>query len=268
MNKDLLDNQNFWKIIFLVISGLLLPILFQIIKPMLNSIKYISITDYNILNINSKGMLQLDNKTNIFSNFINHQLIIENKSNMKHAITEIDVHQIIKEETYIPDLQFDGGFYEKFQKYLLMGYNNGNIKSKLRVFEDFSDRDILHRDVSPKNILIKKYDNFNVIKVSDFGLVKLPDSQFTAVDTDIRGYFNDLSNLSIVGFYKYDKSFEYYALTKLLYFVITGRYKNINKFDYDGLEEFVNIGLNSDLSKRFNSIQHLKQEFRKIKFII
>lgn len=131
MNKDLLDNQNFWKIIFLVISGLLLPILFQIIKPMLNSIKYISITDYNILNINSKGMLQLDNKTNIFSNFINHQLTIENKSNMKHAITEIDVHQIIKEETYIPDLQFDGGFYEKFQKYLLMGYNNGNIKSKL-----------------------------------------------------------------------------------------------------------------------------------------
>lgn len=136
----------------------------------------------------------------------------------------------------------------------------------IRVFEDFSDRDILHRDVSPKNILIKKYDNFNVIKVSDFGLVKLPDSQFTAVDTDIRGYFNDLSNLSIVGFYKYDKSFEYYALTKLLYFVITGRYKNINKFDYDGLEEFVNIGLNSDLSKRFNSIQHFKEEFRKIKF--
>lgn len=131
MIKELITKQKTWEIILLVVSGILIPVILAIIKMKVNSIKYISITDHNILNIDSKGKLQYINKTKIFSNLINHQLTVENKGNMKQAITEIIISQIKKVETHIPDIQLDGGFYEKFQKYLLIGYNNGNIESKV-----------------------------------------------------------------------------------------------------------------------------------------
>ena len=42
-----------------------------------------------------------------------------------------------------------------------------------------------------KNILIKEYDDTLVVKLSDFGLVKIPDSTLTTVNTEFKGYFND-----------------------------------------------------------------------------
>ncbi|MGR1437231.1 hypothetical protein UJS69_10295, partial [Streptococcus agalactiae] len=81
MIKELITKQKTWEIILLVVSGILIPVILAIIKMKVNSIKYISITDHNILNIDSKGKLQYINKTKIFSNLINHQLTVENKGN-------------------------------------------------------------------------------------------------------------------------------------------------------------------------------------------
>lgn len=205
MNKELFNNPNFWKIIVLVISGVLSTI-FYIMKPMLNSIKYISITDHNILNINSKGRLQLVNRTNIFSNLINHQLTIDNKGNVKHAITEIIVSQIKKIETYIPDIQLDGGFYEKFQKYLLIGYNNGNIESKVKTIrlklcsveqntfcenlidELLSDDKIINSGNVESIFLIDVQKYYSIFENNK----KLSDLKITALDAngnDIQGFF-------------------------------------------------------------------------------
>ena len=56
----------------------------------------------------------------------------------------------------------------------------------LRAFDYIHSKGHLHRDISPKNILIKKYDNnVLVVKIADFGLVKIPDSSFTSSNTKV-----------------------------------------------------------------------------------
>lgn len=70
---------------------------------------------------------------------------------------------------------------------------------------------MLHRDISTKNVLIKIYDGIKVIKISDFGLVKIPWSELTKSGTEVKGYLND-PKLSIGGFKHYEMRHETYAL--------------------------------------------------------
>lgn len=118
----------------------------------------------------------------------------------------------------------------------------------------------MHRDISPKNVLLKKYQD-EVVGTADFGLVKTVDSQLTSLETEVRGYFNDVSSLSTEGFKNYNKQYEYYALSKLIYFVLTGRYKNMNKFDFPKLKEFMEKGLNSNHNLRYKAIAELGLHF-------
>jgi hypothetical protein len=113
---------------------------------------------------------------------------------------------------------------------------------------------------SPKNILIKDYDDVLVVKVADFGLVRIPDSTFTSVNTAFKGYFNDPS-LAVEGFDSYNILHEIYALTRLLYYVMTGK-TNTDKILDPNLQTFVLRGLNSDKGKRFQNIEELSETFR------
>lgn len=135
----------------------------------------------------------------------------------------------------------------------------------IRGFEYLSEKNILHRDISPNNILIKEYEDVTIIKIADLGNVKLINSWLTSLDTEIRGAFNDYSGLQRVGFSNYNFYFEGFALSKLLYFVLTGRYKNFTKFEYANLEEFISKGTNPNLNQRFRDINELKKVFSKIK---
>ena len=76
--------------------------------------------------------------------------------------------------------------------------------------------------------------------------------------------FNDVSSLSTEGFKNYNKQYEYYALSKLIYFVLTGRYKNMNKFDFPKLKEFMEKGLNSNHNLRYKAIAELRAAFLEI----
>lgn len=134
----------------------------------------------------------------------------------------------------------------------------------IRAFEVFDRIGVLHRDISPKNVLLKKYQDEVVVKIADFGLVKTVDSQMTSLDTEVRGYFNDVSSLSTEGFKNYNKQYEYYALSKLIYFVLTGRYKNMNQFDFPKLKEFMEKGLNSNHNLRYKTIAELRDAFLEI----
>lgn len=51
----------------------------------------------------------------------------------------------------------------------------------LRAIDNLHSKGHLHRDISPKNILIKKYDDSIVVKLSYFGLVKIPDSTLVSI---------------------------------------------------------------------------------------
>ena len=92
----------------------------------------------------------------------------------------------------------------------------------LKAFEYIHSKDRLHRDISPKNILLKQYDDVMVVKIADFGLVKIPDSSLTTVNTEFKGYFNDPS-LILDGFDTYNTLHETFALTRIIYYVLTGK---------------------------------------------
>ena len=119
----------------------------------------------------------------------------------------------------------------------------------------------LHRDISTTNILIKKYDDLKVIKVSDFGLVKESESTLTSINTEFKGSLND-PKLELIGFKNYTIHHETYALTRLIYFVMTGKRK-IESFYSQEFNLFISDGLSDDLSKRYGSVEEMKNVFNK-----
>jgi len=152
--------------------------------------------------------------------------------------------------------------------------NNGVIPLQLRKnivnqifrsFEYLHSKNILHRDINPKNILVKKFDDIVVVKLADFGLVKMPDSHLTTVNSDFKGYFNDPS-LITEGFGSYKIQHETFALTRLIFYVMTGK-TNTDSIQNQQLKIFVNKGLNPDKTKRFQNISEMKEAFRIINFI-
>lgn len=109
---------------------------------------------------------------------------------------------------------------------------------------------------------MNEYDDVLVVKVSDFGLVKVEDSQLTALDTDFKGRFND-PVLKHIGFKNYALHHEIYALTYVIYFVMTGKIV-IEKTSNKSLNEFVDIGLNNDVNLRPKNIRELRDVFMRI----
>lgn len=132
----------------------------------------------------------------------------------------------------------------------------------IRAFQYIHSKNLLHRDISPNNVLIKKYDDIEVIKVSDFGLVKIPNSDLTSLQTEVKGCFND-PNLHVIGFSNYSMVHETYALTRLLYFVMTGK-TNCSKISDSKLQKFVQRGMHSDESKRYQTLSELYDEFKNL----
>lgn len=144
---------------------------------------------------------------------------------------------------------------QKFQR-------KGIVQQILRAFEYIHSKGRLHRDISPKNILIKEYEDVSVVKISDFGLVKIPDSELTTINTEFKGYFNDPS-LVTEGFHTYNILHETYALTRIAYYTMTGR-TNTDRISDEKMKKFVEKGLNPDKNKRFQNVSEMMKEFRAI----
>lgn len=132
----------------------------------------------------------------------------------------------------------------------------------LKAFEYIHSKGRLHRDISPKNILLKQYDDVIVVKIADFGLVKTPDSSLTSVNTEFKGYFNDPS-LILDGFDTYNALHETYALTRIIYYVLTGK-TNTDNVSNTKLQAFVRKGLNADKSLRFQNVNEMIREYRNL----
>lgn len=165
-------------------------------------------------------------------------------------------------------------YYAEFVDETLYDYiirNNSKISIEKRkniayqIFKAFSyihSKELLHRDISLTNVLIKHYDNLDIIKISDFGLVKEKDSNLTTTESDIKGSLND-SNLSVIGFKNYSMEYETYALTRLILFVMTGK-TNLEKIKGNNIRNFVLKGTNGDVNKRYKSINEMVVDFNKI----
>lgn len=135
----------------------------------------------------------------------------------------------------------------------------------IKAIEYIHSKGLLHRDICPRNILIKCYDDTVIVKVSDFGLIKTSVSTLTSIDSDIKGSYND-PDLETVGFHNYSLKHEIYALTKTLRFVLTG----ITNFDRDikeSIKQFAEKGMCPDSSRRYQSIQDVEDAFKQLKEI-
>lgn len=197
-----------------------------------------------------------------------------NDSEKERFIREFDCMKKLKSPYILEVYKFNKNNYEYIMEYMdttLLDYinkNNNKIDKTMRksiglqiikAMEYLWSNEMLHRDLSPKNILLNLYDDNTVVcKIADFGLIKLNESNLTNPSTEIKGSFNDISELQRVGFNKYDKPHEIYALTRILYFVATGKVNLENENS-----DFISIGLNSDISKRYKDLNELKNEFLK-----
>ncbi len=148
--------------------------------------------------------------------------------------------------------------------------NNKNLKDQeryrislqiLSAFKYIHSKEIYHRDISPKNILLKKYEDTIVVKISDFGLVKTRKSNLTSVNTNFKGYFND-PTLEAEGFGSYNIQHEVYALTRVIYYAMTGK-TNILDTSNPKLYQFIKQGINVEKEKRFKSVEEMYSEFKK-----
>lgn len=135
------------------------------------------------------------------------------------------------------------------------------ILQLLRAYGYLHSKNIFHRDVSLKNVLLKQYDDALIVKVSDFGLVKIQNSDLTSENTEFKGSLNDPA-LKVIGFDKYELTHEIYAITLLFAYVLTGK-TNWANITEPTIKSFIEKGTNPDNKKRFKTLNELGNEIIK-----
>ncbi|MGY1855397.1 protein kinase family protein [Modestobacter sp. SYSU DS0290] len=112
---------------------------------------------------------------------------------------------------------------------------------------------LLHRDISLQNVLLKVYASSAVIvKLSDFGLVKEQESNYTRTHTELRGTIRDplLEN-----FRDYSIANEIYATGWVLSFVFTGR--ESLSVTSEEVGRIVRKCVDHDLAQRYASVREI-----------
>lgn len=178
-------------------------------------------------------------------------------------IIEVFRYDEAKNEYYMEYMDYTlDSFIQKNNSSLPIATRKSIVNQILRAFQYIQSKDRLHRDISPKNILLKEYHDTLVVKIADFGLVKVLDSSLTTVNTEFKGYFNDPS-LLVDGFDTYNILHETFALTRVVYYVMTGK-TNTDGITNEKLKDFVTKGINADKSVRYKSAIEMMQTFRSI----
>lgn len=187
---------------------------------------------------------------------------------------EFDVMKELKSPYVLDVYKYDKDKNEYFMEYadetlkIFIEKNNNNLSLTKRrgianqIFRGFAyihSKGYLHRDISFTNILLQHYDDLSVIKISDFGLVKAKQSDLTSFGSEIKGSLND-SNLQFIGFTNYNIEYETFALTRLIYYLMTGKY-NLENIKNQGVKDFVLKGINQDVTQRYHSVSEMKEAF-------
>ena len=136
------------------------------------------------------------------------------------------------------------------------------VNQVLRAFKYIHSKGLLHRDISPSNILLKKYNDAIIIKIADFGLVKVPDSTLTSYSTKPKGRFIDPA-LDSEGYANYSIEDETFVLTKVVSYIMTGSAWIISDID-EKLKKFLQKGISSDKTERYHSVDEMIKALKKV----
>jgi len=113
--------------------------------------------------------------------------------------------------------------------------------------------DVLHRDISYKNILLKKYDfNALILKLSDFGLAKERSSDFTKTDSEIKGTIVDPA---LDSFKYYNLNNEIYSIGFILLYIFTNK-KSLPS-NSGGIIDIVNKCVERTVSERYTNVEEI-----------
>lgn len=118
---------------------------------------------------------------------------------------------------------------------------------------------ILHRDISYKNILIQRYDDIIIAKISDFGLAKDDRQLITSSDSSLKGTIIDPC---LETFKSYDIQNEIYVVGFILWYIFTGK-KNF-KFTNTAISSIVSKCITSNKEERYLNISELMNDIQKI----
>lgn len=86
-------------------------------------------------------------------------------------------------------------------------------------------------------------------------MILVPSNILTTVNTEFKGCFNDPS-LVTEGFFNYGILHETYAITRLIYFVMSGK-TNVSAIKDMKLKTFVEKGLSTNLDNRYKSVDEI-----------
>ena len=131
----------------------------------------------------------------------------------------------------------------------------GLISQICRGLRYLHEKGMLHRDISLSNVFVKHYEDVDVVKIGDFGLVKIPESNLTSILSDKKGSLND-PDLINVGFENYEMCHETFALTWLCFYILTGK-QNYDRQKEGTIKQFWEKGTNPNKAKRFASVDEL-----------
>ena len=117
---------------------------------------------------------------------------------------------------------------ETLRKYINRRNNNLRFATRKRISLQFlygisyiHDQNLLHRDLSLQNVLVKVFASKAVlVKLSDFGLAKDHASDFTRTKTEMRGTIRDPM---LASFKEYDVLNEVYSIGWVLSYIFTGK---------------------------------------------
>lgn len=158
---------------------------------------------------------------------------------------------------------------ETIYKFIQRKNNQLSLNDRKRIiaqickgFSYIHSKNLLHRDISLTNTFIKHYDDVYVVKIGDFGLVKIPESNLTSLQSEIKGSLND-PDLVNVGFGNYEMRHETFALTRLCYYVLTGR-TNVERQKDGAIKQFWNKGTSPNKTDRFSTVDEVWEAVRVI----
>ncbi|WP_324653660.1 protein kinase family protein [Georgenia sp. H159] len=120
--------------------------------------------------------------------------------------------------------------------------------------------DLLHRDISLQNVLLKVFGSGAVlVKLSDFGLVKDKASEFTRTQTEMKGTIRD----PMLGSFKdYAVVNEIYAIGHVLAYIFKGRESLPPATDEIG--RIIHKCALNDLDRRYQAVAELIAEVEKL----